>query len=321
MESDLIEKLQKFDLSTKEDNGVTLSNDDISPGIQECSRSLIGKIHGIKRANFNGLKETLCNIWRTQQPFSIRLVGYNLFQFVFQSEEDKNKIFLGKTWSFDGQYIILKEWSTNSINWEEEAKVDLWVQIHGLPLHWITEDTGLKIGKLFANVKDVFVPDFGSITGRWIKILVQIDLNEPLLRGTKLKMGNDSIWVDFRYENLQSFCYYCGLIGHSERECNWKKEDIKENKRNPGQFGDWLKASTALSSFNRARFLQDRVSHKSSSSDKPSEAEESNKTPTTPLHTSNVEKTTPNLQTSNIPSHNKNSPAVDIQPMIVETPP
>ncbi|CAA0827174.1 Unknown protein [Striga hermonthica] len=164
MESDLIEKLQKFDLSTKEDNGVTLSNDDISPGIQECSRSLIGKIHGIKRANFNGLKETLCNIWRTQQPFSIRLVGYNLFQFVFQSEEDKNKIFLGKTWSFDGQYIILKEWSTNSINWEEEAKVDLWVQIHGLPLHWITEDTGLKIGKLFANVKDVFVPDFCSIT-------------------------------------------------------------------------------------------------------------------------------------------------------------
>ncbi|CAA0837934.1 Unknown protein [Striga hermonthica] len=289
METDLIEKLQKFDLSTKEDNGVTLSDDDISPGIQECSRSLIGKIHGTKRANFNGLRETLCNIWRTQQPFSIRLVGYNLFQFVFQSEADKHK-------------------------------VDLWVQIHGLPLHWITEDTGLKIGKLFANVKDVFVPDFGSITGRWIKILVQIDLNEHLLRGTKIKLGRELIWVDFRYENLQSFCYYCGLIGHSERECTRKKEDIKENKRNPGQFGDWLKASTALSTLNRTRYLPDRVSQKSSSSDKPSEAAESNKTPTPPLHNPAVRQSIPHQsQTPNTePNQNNNCPAAAIQPMIVD---
>ncbi|CAA0808754.1 Unknown protein [Striga hermonthica] len=227
MDSDIIDKLKNFDLSTKEDVGVTLSNDDICLGIKECSRSLIGKIHGDKRINFNGLKETLSHIWRTQQPFTVRLVGYNIFQFAFQSEEDKQKVLLGKTWSFDGQYTILKEWTANHINWQNEAKVDLWVQIHGLPLHWISVDTGLKIGKIFDDVKDVYVPDSGSITGRWIIILAQINLNEPLLRGTKIKLGDELICVDFRYKNLQSFCYYCGIVGHGERDCTQKKEDVK----------------------------------------------------------------------------------------------
>ncbi|CAA0823393.1 Unknown protein [Striga hermonthica] len=149
MDSDLIAKLQKFDISAKEESGVTLSEDDIVVGIQECSRSLIGKIYGEKKANLMGLKDTLRSIWKTQHPFTTRLVGQNTFQFVFQSEEEKQKILTGKSWSFDRQYILLKEWTNVSIQWADEEHVDLWVQIHGLPLHWISADTGIKIGKIF----------------------------------------------------------------------------------------------------------------------------------------------------------------------------
>ncbi|CAA0819517.1 Unknown protein [Striga hermonthica] len=97
---------------------------------------------------------------------------------------------------------------------------------------------------MFRKVSDVFVPESGSISGRWLKILVSVNLNEPLLRGANIKVGQESVWVSFRYENLQAFCYYCGRIGHSERNCCHKREDIKNNKHRPRQYGEWIKASS-----------------------------------------------------------------------------
>lgn len=56
--------------------------------------------------------------------------------------------------------------------------------------------------------------DNKSKEGRWLKIFAEIDLNKPMMRGTKLKLDNESVWVDFRYEHLPIFCFYCGVIGH-----------------------------------------------------------------------------------------------------------
>ncbi|CAA0832273.1 Unknown protein [Striga hermonthica] len=271
-----------------------------------------------KKINFSGLKDTLSGLWRTQKPFTVRLVGYNLFQFVFQSEEDKRKILQGKTWSFDGQYILLKEWSSTSINWQDEAKINLWIQIHGLPLHWISEDTGLKIGKLFEQVSDVYVPDFGSISGRWIKILALIDLNEPLLHGAKINLGDDMVWVDFRYENLQTFCYYCGVIGHGDRNCAQKKEDIKQNTHNPGKFGEWLKASLGTTYINREKPPSDRTFQKTNNPPKPCENEDSNKSTTPSAQTPSPTMNISSPQSSKAITSQKLPSPLGVEPMVLE---
>ncbi|CAA0825772.1 Unknown protein, partial [Striga hermonthica] len=212
-------------------------------GVIECSLSLVGKIYGEKKVHFGGLKETLGTIWKTNKPFSARQLGQNLFQFIFKSKEDKQKILRGRSWNFDGQYLLLKEWTTSVSDCKEDEKVDTWIQIHNLPLHWVSHDTGLKIGRLFGKVLDVYVPDSGSIHGRIIKVLVELRLDEPILRGANINLGHESCWVDFRYEGLQTFCFYCGRIGHSERSCDKKKDDIVRNALKPGQFGEWLRAS------------------------------------------------------------------------------
>lgn len=73
-------------------------------------------------------------------------------------------------------------------------------------------------------------------------MLVEINLDMPLLRGTKLKLGTECVWVEFRYEKVPTFCFYCGIIGHSERICLRKVEDAKENKVCEGQYGEWRRA-------------------------------------------------------------------------------
>ncbi|KAK7859837.1 hypothetical protein CFP56_002186 [Quercus suber] len=51
-------------------------------------------------------------------------------------------------------------------------------------------------------------------------------------------------WVDFRYERLPIFYYWCGKIDHDDRDCPlWinSKESLGSEDR---QFGPWLRADS-----------------------------------------------------------------------------
>ncbi|CAA0824141.1 Unknown protein [Striga hermonthica] len=123
-------------------------------------------------------------LWSTRQAFTVRSLGQNTFQFLFQNSEDKDKILRGKTWNFDAQYLVLKQWDPKSTEFlAEEEKIKVWIQVLNLPLHWISEETCYKIGKLFGKALDVAVPGTSSSHGRVLKLLVEHNLKDPLLRG------------------------------------------------------------------------------------------------------------------------------------------
>ncbi|CAA0806460.1 Unknown protein [Striga hermonthica] len=163
MESDLADKLDKFKLSEKEEEDVELLVDNIAPGLRECQLSLIGQSYGDKRNNFNGLQRTLNNIWITRKPFKIRPLGFNKYQFMFELEEDRDRILQGKSWTFDGQYLLLKLWHPQQLDFSEEEKViKVWVHLINLLLHWTIVDSAWKIGKKLGKVLDVQVPRTGN---------------------------------------------------------------------------------------------------------------------------------------------------------------
>ncbi|CAA0834243.1 Unknown protein [Striga hermonthica] len=244
MAQDLEEKFLKFGLSEKEEEGLEIADADVAPTVSECKLSLLGKVYGDKKANFYGLKTTLGSIWTTKHPFTIKSLGDNIFQFLFQIEEDRDKILTSKTWSFDGQYILLKQWVPGDTVFKEaDEYIKIWVQIHNMPLHWISASTGLKIGRLIGLPLDVQLPGPFSHQGNLLKVLVKIPLKGPILGGSKIKLGNENKWADFRYESLQSFYFYCGHLGHSDKNCMTKKEDVLKYSLNLGQYGEWLRVS------------------------------------------------------------------------------
>ena len=71
-----------------------------------------------------------------------------------------------------------------------------------------------------------------------------MDITQPLCRGRMVRIGgNPSRWVDFRYERLPIFCYWCGKVDHDERDCiQWiqSKETLRSEDK---QFGAWMRAS------------------------------------------------------------------------------
>ncbi|GER49984.1 formation of crista junctions protein 1 [Striga asiatica] len=48
--------------------------------------------------------------------------------------------------------------------------------------------------------------------------------------------------VDFKYERLVSMGYYCGILGHLDRACNKRDEDITNRSLKEGLYREWMRA-------------------------------------------------------------------------------
>lgn len=66
-----------------------------------------------------------------------------------------------------------------------------------------------------------------------------MDLREPFSDEITLeKDGGHVITLLVKYERLPNICYYCGRVGHVERDCERKEED-----EGTYGFGEWMRAS------------------------------------------------------------------------------
>ncbi|KAI8009448.1 hypothetical protein LOK49_LG06G02593 [Camellia lanceoleosa] len=119
----------------------------------------------------------------------------------------------------------------------------VWVHVSNLPLISMTSDVGVLLGNQLGQFLDMEYGDDGIAWGRTLRLRVEINIAKPLRRGLKLAVsGRDSIWVTLTYEKLPNFCFYCGLLGHSVRDCANKILGGEVEVGAPLQYGSWLRA-------------------------------------------------------------------------------
>lgn len=70
-----------------------------------------------------------------------------------------------------------------------------------------------------------------------MKMLVEVELNKPIIRDTYVRFEGDRRRVMFKYEQLPLFCIYCAKIGHGERNFQNKMMDVKNAVLEERQFG------------------------------------------------------------------------------------
>uniref|UniRef100_A0A803N1L7 CCHC-type domain-containing protein n=1 Tax=Chenopodium quinoa TaxID=63459 RepID=A0A803N1L7_CHEQI len=57
----------------------------------------------------------------------------------------------------------------------------------------------------------------------YMRVKGMVNINKPLRRGIKVVVDSGHAkWVSFKYERLGDFCYYCGHIGHNDKDCDEK---------------------------------------------------------------------------------------------------
>jgi hypothetical protein len=72
--------------------------------------------------------------------------------------------------------------------------------------------------------------------------VVNINVNKPLCPGVFLpRYERTNIWISLKYERLPEFCFRCGIIGHTDVQCETNRVVLtNEFGRKFPAFGDWL---------------------------------------------------------------------------------
>ena len=182
---------------------------DLSPPENGAGFVLTGKFCTKRRVNLESVARVLRTVWRTEKNFEVSDVGENKVLFLFQQEEDLDRVLMLSPWSFDKYLLVLHKLEPGEVVSQLKFnKASFWVQIHGLPTMSQTKVVGLRIGESLGRVEMVDVENKGFCLGNYLRIRVSIDISMPLCRGRMVRMGGLSpSWVDFRYERLPIFCY------------------------------------------------------------------------------------------------------------------
>lgn len=223
-----------------EDNGIIVGA--VEEQNKKESFLLVGRFLTEKNINFQAMQNVLASLWRPKEGMEVHDIGGYIYSFVFYHVLDLRKVMEGGPWSFEQNMLVYHQ-----IHNEEDPSqvalnvMNIWVQIHGIPkgfiLEFFLESIGNFVGKYVKS-------DPASFDGTWrqyVRIRVQLDVQKPLKRRMKIKReGGSWNWVNFKYERMENFCFVCGIIGHTERECNVVyAHPEKEVER---AYGTWLRA-------------------------------------------------------------------------------
>nr|CCA66053.1 hypothetical protein [Beta vulgaris subsp. vulgaris] len=191
---------------------------------------LLGRLLTVRSYNVEAFKRTITTVWAPKHGLVIRVLKPNLFAFQFFHWRDMMKVLDGRPWCFDNTLILLKEAEGD----EQPDQVSLnhspfWIRLKNLSLNHRSNDVVKALIGNMGEILDIEEDVLGF--GRYRRVKVMLDVSKPLRRYRKIrdKRGRE-LQIDFAYERLPFFCLACGVMGHSEKDCQVVLEEDKCEK-------------------------------------------------------------------------------------------
>jgi hypothetical protein len=156
-------------------------------------------------------------------------------------------------------------------------KLDVWVRILNLPFTMMNNQRGKELAGRIGKVGKMDVDDTGRAWGEYLRFRASIKVSEPLMRCVSVfsqkRQAVDHFTV--MYERLPTFCFSCGLLGHSSTLCPTPGERDADGLlpyHGPRLcVPDDRKKKMSGSSFSQGSFTSDQGSRKSQDQGGPNE--------------------------------------------------
>ncbi|KAL8528879.1 hypothetical protein ACS0TY_006375 [Phlomoides rotata] len=166
-------------------------------------------------------------------------IGEGRFLFQFFHGLDVKIVLDGCPWSFNNHPLLLHLLRKGEHPQRVPLnKLQFWVHIYDLPHGYISEKVGVQLGNFIGKFLEYDKSNHGAAWLSYMRIRVELDTMSPLKRWKKISQKHgEPFLVHFMYEKLGTFCFVCGLFGHTENFCKVRYESSEvEPKRDWGLF-------------------------------------------------------------------------------------
>lgn len=134
---------------TAVDNAITTEK------AMEGKMTLIGQLHPKPKVNIQAFQNTMRKAWRAENV-DISLLAPGVFGFRFFSEIDRDMALNMGPWSFANHLLLLKPWEPNAPPARYNFNTcTFWVQIHRLPIEWMSEEVVARVAGEIGDVSEV----------------------------------------------------------------------------------------------------------------------------------------------------------------------
>ncbi|XP_031120301.1 uncharacterized protein LOC116023439 [Ipomoea triloba] len=191
------------------------------PAVVAETWPVVGRFLTEKMVKLEYMRQVLASVWKPVKGVQITELHPNLFMFVFFHASDMEYVLDEGPWSFDNCTLVCRQVKDGVLPVEVPLdSVDMWIQLHDVPIGYtssiILEQIGNHLGR-FVKGDDRFSD------APWLdfyRIRVALPVNKPIKRRMKLlKRDGTWCWITFKYERLHSFCFFCGMMGHTYKFC------------------------------------------------------------------------------------------------------
>lgn len=181
--------------------------------------------------------DDLVTSWGVECSFSFHPNGWIVFK--FNNAEDLESVLTkGPYNSFGYPWIIRKVPEYFTFSDTCFSSVPIWINLRKLPKKCWSKKVLSKIGSQLRNPISTDMVTETRMFNDCARILVEVDLNEPIVEKVSLSMPNGRIWDQpVEYEIRPVVCGKCKAVGHVEEKCKRSQLSIPTRGRSLGRRG------------------------------------------------------------------------------------
>lgn len=203
---------------------------------------LVGKLLSERPADFEAVRNVMAALWRPGKGMFVKELDMNRYLFQFFHEVDIQRVMEGAPWTFNKIPLIIERLHvgvnprTLPLN-----TMEVWVQVYDLKVGFMSEKVLKAVGGYIGTFVSSCPKNFTGIWRDYLRVRVLINVNKPLKRRMKIFYKKEEwLWANFKYERIPTFCFICGVIGHSEKFCHKLFDAPEETIARP--YGLFMKA-------------------------------------------------------------------------------
>ncbi|KAF7839850.1 uncharacterized protein G2W53_008332 [Senna tora] len=204
----------------------TLSEKEWKRLCKPFKKSLIIKLLG-KTVGFKFLLKKVNQLWGRTREIELVDLGNDYFLAKFDTFADQDFALIGGPWIILDHYLIIRPWTSLFSPNEQIQKLAAWVHLPDLPIELYDINFLSTLGNHIGKVIRIDVKTTQQLRGKYARLCVELDLEEPLLSQYCVHGMPRKI----EYEGLHFICFECGIYGHDIEHCRiYKERKEKERK-------------------------------------------------------------------------------------------